>query len=132
MQNPLYIKEVEGKGRAVFSSVPLQAGEVVEACRFLVFKSEDHDLSLDSFLINFSFYINQEERIVGIATGFGSLYNHATPANAIHKIFREENRVDIMAIRDIPAHEEICINYHGPFDSTSTDWFEKRGLSFKP
>lgn len=132
MQTSLYIKEVKGKGRAVFSSVNISTGEVIEACKMLVLNAEDYDSSTESFLINFSFYIDREKSIVGIATGFGSLYNHAAPANAMHKIYKEDRRVDFIALRDIVAHEEICINYHGAFDDLSIDWFKNRGLEYEP
>lgn len=131
MQGSLYIKEVKGKGRGVFSSAPIQAGEVVEACKLLVLRSEDYDLSTASYLINFSFFIDRDASIVGIATGFGSLYNHADSANATHRIDKEDSRVDIIALRDIAADEEICINYHGSFDDTSTNWFDSRGLTYQ-
>ena len=132
MQHSLYIKEVKGKGRGVFSAAPIHAGDVVEACKMLVLQSDDYDLSTASYLINFSFYIDRDESIVGLATGFGSLYNHAAPANATHKIYKEDSRVDFIALRDIAADEEICINYHGAFDDTSTAWFDNRGLKYQP
>lgn len=132
MQGLLYIKKVKGKGRGVFSSAPIQAGEVVEACKMLVLRSKDFDLSKASYLINFSFYIDRVAIIVGIATGFGSLYNHAASANAIHRIYKEDSRVDIIALRDIGADEEICINYDGSSDDASTNWFESRGLVYQP
>lgn len=128
----LYIKEVKGKGRGVFSSVPIAAGAVVESCKMLVFRSEDYDLSTASFLINYSFFIDRDKSIVGIASGFGSLYNHAAPANATHKIYKEDNRVDIVALRDVATDEEICINYQGAFDDTSTSWFDNRRLKYHP
>jgi len=125
MQGTLYVKEVKGKGRGVFSSAPINAGEVVEACKL-------YELASASCVINYSFYVDRDERIVGIATGFGSLYNHAAPANASHTINKEDSRVDIIALRDIAADEEICINYHGEFDNPSTDWFVNRGLAYQP
>lgn len=132
MQGSLYIKDVKGKGRGVFSAVPIHEGDVIEACKMLVLQPADYDLSTASYLINFSFYIDRDKSIVGLATGFGSLYNHASPANATHKISQEDNRVDIIALRDIVADEEICINYHGAFDDTSTNWFDSRGLTYQP
>ena len=132
MQGTLYIKQVKGKGRGVFSSVPIQEGVVVETCKMLVIPTKDYDLSTASYLINFSFYIDRVADIVGIATGFGSLYNHAASANAIHRIYKEDSRVDIIALRDIAADEEICINYDGSSDDASTNWFESRGLKYQP
>ncbi|MCK0114440.1 SET domain-containing protein-lysine N-methyltransferase [Gelidibacter sp. F63206] len=132
MKGALYIKEVKGKGRGVFSSAPIVAGDIVESCKMLVFHPEDYDLSTASFLINYSFFIDRDRNIVGLASGFGSLYNHAAPANATHKIYKEYNRVDIVALRDIANDEEICINYHGAFDDPSTSWFDNRGLEYHP
>lgn len=132
MQGALYIKEVNGKGRGVFSSASIRAGDIVETCKMLVLRAEEYDLSTASFLINFSFFIDRDENIVGVATGFGSLYNHAVPANATHKIYKEDSRIDFVALRDIAADEEICINYHGAFDDTSTSWFDNRGIQYQP
>ncbi|WP_163518328.1 SET domain-containing protein-lysine N-methyltransferase [Gelidibacter japonicus] len=132
MKGALYIKEVQGKGRGVFSSAPIVAGDIVESCKMVVFNPEDYDLSTASFLINYSFFIDRDKNIVGLASGFGSLYNHAAPANATHKIYKGDNRVDIVALRDIANDEEICINYLGAFDDTSTSWFDNRGLEYHP
>lgn len=131
MQGSLYIKEVKGKGRGVFSSVPIQAGEVVEACKMLVLPAKDYDLLTASYLIDYIFFIDKDASIVGLATGFGSLYNHAAPANATHKTYQEDSRVDIIALWDIAADEEICINYHGSFDDSSTNWFDSRGMKYQ-
>lgn len=131
MHGSLYIKEVKGKGRGVFSSVPIKNGAVIEACKMLIIKPADNDLSSETFISNFSFYVDKDESIVGLATGFGSLYNHAAPANARHEIYEEDSRVDIVALCDIAADEEICINYNGAFDDDSTAWFDCRGLRFQ-
>ena len=63
MQDTLYVKEVKGKGRGVFSSAPINAGEVVEACKLLVLKPADYDLASASCVINYSFYVDKDERI---------------------------------------------------------------------
>ena len=128
MNGFLYIKEVEKKGRGVFSSVPFAAGALIEICPMLVFSVDDFDYIMSTFIINYCFFYNQKEGLAGLATGFGSLYNHSTPANAFHKINKEEKSVSIFAVRDIAAHEEICINYHGEYNSKSTLWFTSRGI----
>lgn len=130
MKGYLYIKEVEKKGRGVFCSVPLAAGELIELCQMLVFNPDDFDRMLSTFIIHYCFLYNQEKGIAGLATGFGSLYNHSTPANAYHKMNKEEETVSIFAVSDIAAHEEICINYHGDHDSESKIWFTSRGIEY--
>jgi SET domain-containing protein len=128
----LYIKEVEKKGRGVFRSVPVAAGELIELCPMLIFSRDDFEKMKFTFIINYCFLYNQAEKVAGLATGFGSLYNHSTPANAFHKINKEEKSVSIFAVRDIAAHEEICINYHGEYNSEATIWFTSRGIEYHP
>ncbi len=130
MSGFLYIKEVEKKGRGVFSSVSIAEGELIELCPMLVFSPDDFERMLSTFIINYCFFYNQEKRIAGLATGFGSLYNHRTPANAYHKMNKEDKTVSIFAVNDIAAHEEICINYHGDHDSELKIWFTSRGIEY--
>lgn len=132
MQSQLYIKEVKGKGRGVFSAVDINADELIEVCPLLMLKEEEYDLINGSFVMNYCFYYNREKNQVGLAMGYGSLYNHKVPANARHQISREDKTVHIIAVSNIEANEEICINYSGEFDNDSKSWFENRGLVYQP
>lgn len=132
MKPSLYIKEVDKKGRGVFSSVPLAAGALIETCPMLVFDPDDFERMKSTYIMNYCFFFNQAENLAGLATGFGSLYNHCSPANAYHKINKENRTVSFFAVRDIAAHEEICINYHGEFNSQESIWFTSRGIEYHP
>ena len=61
-----------------------------------------------------------------IALGYGSLYNHSDNANAEFLNDYESNMIRILAIADIPAHQEICINYISKDEEEFTLWFENK------
>lgn len=131
MKPQLYIKEVKGKGRGVFSNATISADTLIEVCPLLMLKEEEYDLINATFIMNYCFYYNREKNQVGLATGFGSLYNHKVPANARHQINRDDKTVNIYAVSDIEPNEEICINYNGEFDDESINWFVNRGLVYQ-
>ena len=132
MNSILYIKDVDKKGRGVFSAIPYTVEQIIETCPLLIFRADDFEPMKSTFILNYCFLFDQAENLVCLATGFGSLYNHSSPANARHKVNKEERTVSIIAVREIAAHEEICINYHGDFDSTSTIWFTSKGIEYHP
>ena len=59
-----------------------------------------------------------------IALGFGSLYNHTVWSNADFILDLENETIDIVALRDIAAGEEITLNYHGESGDEEPLWFE--------
>lgn len=66
------------------------------------------------------------EAHVGLALGYGSLYNHRIFANATWTRVAPD-LLDIHAHRDIAAGEEITINYHGTPGDPEPAAFEQRG-----
>jgi uncharacterized protein len=133
MSNPvLYIKEVKGKGRAVFSTTPIQENDLIEECPLIALAAVDFDIVTSTEIVNYCFFLDKEERILALAMGFGSLYNHAFPCNAHHIIDKETKTITIFALRDIKANEEICINYNGDPANDSVDWFVSRNIDYRP
>jgi uncharacterized protein len=126
----LYIKTVKGKGRAVFSTAAIAENDVIEECPLIILSPDDFHIITTTEVVNYCFFLDKEKKILALAMGFGSLYNHAFPCNAHHIIDKEAKTITIFAIRDIKAHEEICINYNGDPDNDSMEWFEARGLKY--
>jgi SET domain-containing protein len=58
-----------------------------------------------------------------IALGYGSMYNHELNPNANFILDLENMTIDIEAIQDIAAGEEITLNYHGEPGDESEVWF---------
>jgi uncharacterized protein len=131
MTKGLYIKEVQGKGRAVFSRQFISMGEIIERCPVIVLPAEDFDTVLSSQLADYFFYFNKDENTLTLALGFGSLYNHALHPNANYLLEHEDRMMTYRAIEDIEPGTEICINYAGEPGKDYTEWFESRNITCK-
>jgi uncharacterized protein len=130
MSITLYIKESNKKGRGVFSKQNIIKGAVIETCLLIVMPDVDYDFSSFTIVNDYCFRFDKGENQIAIAMGFGSLYNHKCPANADHKIDTETKTMQIIALEDIPAHQEIYINYHGAFNDNTLEWFESRKILY--
>ena len=73
------------------------------------------------------YFLWGEDPISGaIALGYGSLYNHSAEPNAIFELDFDNNTIDFICIREIPAGKEILIDYHEGIRGKSELWFEVR------
>lgn len=131
VKKKLYIKEVKGKGRAVFSRQFISAGEIIERCPVIVLLAKDFDTVLSSQLADYFFYFNKGENTLALSLGFGSLYNHALHPNANYLLDHEERMMTYRAIENIEPGTEICINYTGEPGKDYTEWFESRNINCK-
>ena len=130
MAKKLYLRNVKNKGRGVFCTAAITEGDDIEICPLLLLAPEDYDAVSSSHLYDYCFSYNKEENQEALALGFGSLYNHATDNNASYSINRENKTILFFAIKDIPAHTEICVNYGGEPGVEYKKWFEDRGLKY--
>lgn len=79
-------------------------------------------------LLNYyAFMIDQQQEYVGIALGYGSLYNHAEDYNAVYYYDNEKELMVFETIQAINKNQEITINYLGSNASGQTidNWIEK-------
>jgi len=136
-KNGLYIKYAPPKGRGVFCSEPILAGEIIEVCPVLMFGEPDVDglqyTKLSDYLVGTKSsysnitYIRQQiydtARAVSLPMGITSFCNHLENANAGYAAAEEDNIPFFVlgAIRDIPPDTEICISY-------GASWFDIRNL----
>lgn len=112
-------------GRGVFTSEPIQAGDLIEICPAIVLPEEQLPVIHGTKLHDYYFLWGDEQKECALALGFGSLYNHAYHPNAEYILDYEYNTIDFYAIDYIPAGEEITVNYNGlPFDETPV-WFDE-------
>ena len=124
MQIPgLYISTTEKKGRAVFTSVDINAGDTIEICPVIVIPKAELPIIHRTILHDYYFLWGEEMDDCAIALGFGSIYNHAVYPNANFILDIEALTIDIEAIMDIPAGTEITINYHGEPGDKGVLWF---------
>ena len=111
----IYVKPIEGKGLGVFAREPIQTGEIVETCPLFSLGKTPGNKNQDPFY-NYRFAYPREGRHNGnqdfvIPWGYGCLYNHSNTPNADWIDHPTEKAFQFIAIQDIKAEEELCINY---------------------
>lgn len=112
-------------GRGVFAAQPIKKGEVIEECPVIVVQEKDAATLKETELRNYYFMWGEGLRLVAIALGFGSLYNHSYEPNATYMKKPEEKMINFVAIKDIITDEEITVNYNfGNPDDKSKLWIE--------
>lgn len=119
-------------GRGVFASRSIAAGEIVEICPIVLLEVDFKDLSkaLQQRVFNWSNLAKSRAGVHGLALGYGSLYNHANPANLSYEAAADGQQLRFTAVRKIARDEELSINYNGEDGShisTEDDWFVSRG-----
>jgi uncharacterized protein len=117
-------------GRGVFTSKKIYKGDSIEVCPVVVMKVGEMELLDKTTLYDYYFLWENEDETIktcAIALGFGSLYNHAAPSNADYEMDFDLQTIDIIAVKDIEAGEEITINYHGDPENEAPTWFMTDG-----
>ena len=119
----LYIKDVAGKGNCVFSGLDINEGDLIEVCQTILIPKQEISILHRTVLHDYYFSWGEDMKEAAIALGFGSIYNHAVESNADFILDFEHNTIDIVAIDDIKAGEEITLNYHGEKGDDTPLWF---------
>lgn len=148
----LYIKEVNGKGRGVFSKTDIKAGDVVEISPVFVISGkfseypEQHEYRLNglkrftgdrvilpneikNYVFAWSELNKNSKKEYCIALGYGSLYNSANPSNMRYESDEKNMNMLFIAVVDIPKNTELTINYsgiNGSYISEGNHWFENK------
>ena len=129
----VYVRDTgSAKGRGVFAARRFGVGEVVEECPVLVIRKPYEALHRE--LKTFAFYWEVpgvKAAAQALAFGYGSLYNHANPANMRYEADAEARLMRFVAVREISPDEELTINYNadgGAALSNEDWWFEEKGI----
>lgn len=157
--NQLYIKEVMGKGRGVFSKKDIKAGEIVEVSPVVIFKytvitdtsenkiwvdnerilvktiveKKEIPDEIDNIVFHWSDLTKNTKKESCIALGYGSLFNSANPSNMKYEADEKNNSILFIAVVDIAKDTELTINYSGICGSHISDnnhWFNNKGIKF--
>ncbi len=121
----IYIAPSNLGGRGVFAKRKICADEPIEICPVVVLPPDDLPKIHSSKLHDYYFLWGDDEKSCAIALGYGSLYNHSYTPNAEYEMNFEAETLDIYALRDIEAEEEITFNYNGVADDSAPVWFDK-------
>jgi hypothetical protein len=119
----LYLKNVNGKGRGVFSDLPVLAGSLIEKAPAIPIPADQQD-AVSSTVLNNYVYEWDDKSTFAVAGGYGSFYNHSYAPNAKYEFRTKLKEIWIVAVKDIAAGDEILINYNGDPDCQDPLWFE--------
>ena len=122
----IYFGPSELHGRGVFAASDISQGQIIEICPVLVFDKNELPHVRQTILDNYYFDWGEEGDYFAFCLGYGSLYNHVHHSNAEYAMDFTAQTIDIYAVRDIPAGEEITINYNGEPGNTEKVWFEEK------
>lgn len=128
-----YIKHTgTSKGRGVFAARKIYGGELVEACPVVVIGSPSSQTPLELRRIVFDWgFLTNGPVARCLALGWGSMYNHANPANMKYLAYPDSYELHFISVRDIERDEELTINYNhtgGEVSSTDDVWFRTQGI----
>ena len=104
----LYVKQVQGKGRGVFSDADIKKGDTIETSPVIILSKKDSQQIAGTLLDEYIFNWNG---LAAIGLGLTSMYNHDDNNNAQFLLMSGEYSIIIQAIKDIEKDTEICINY---------------------
>ena len=129
-----YIKDTgTSKGRGVFASRKIFAGELVEACPVVVFTPRLNQIPKELKRVVFDWgYLTKGKLAACLALGWGSMYNHANPANLKYIAVADELALHFVSVRDIELDEELTVNYNrtgGDVSSTDDLWFRNQDVT---
>lgn len=117
----LYVAEVGGKGRGVFTSAAIKAGERFEQVPVLVIPGTEWEYLERTLLYNYCYAWGDD---MALALGMGSLYNHAYSPNARYFKHFDTAMIEYVALRDIAPAEEITITYNCDPEDKEPLWFK--------
>ncbi|MEE9437850.1 MAG: SET domain-containing protein [Saprospiraceae bacterium] len=119
----LYIINSDDKGRGVYTTTPYSKGDLIEICHVIIIPKAELPIIHKTVLHDYYFLWGENLQECAIALGYGSLYNHELHPNANFILDIENQTIDIEAIQDIEAGEEITLNYNGEPGNSDKLWF---------
>ena len=120
----LYVAPSEIHDRGMFCGIFIPEGSIIEICPVILIPPRDMKNLKKTSLYDYYFIWEEDEKSGAIALGYGSMYNHAYQPNSRYYVDYEGLTLEIHAIKDIKAGQEITFNYNGEPDDQSKVWFE--------
>ena len=119
----LFIAPTPQRGRGVFTSEALEAGQLIECSPVIVMSHQERDLLDKTLLHDYIFEWDPQHRQCCMALGYVPLYNHGCPSNCEYEMDYEAGLISIRTVRSVQQGEELLINYNGDYDNSASLWF---------
>ncbi|MFN0182280.1 MAG: SET domain-containing protein-lysine N-methyltransferase [Aquabacterium sp.] len=120
-------------GRGAYAGRDFAPDELVEACPVVLFNGSFGSVpdAVRKLLFNWG-HLAGTSAMHCLALGYGSLYNHANPANMRYEADAGLGLLRFRASRAIASGEELTINYNavgGGSQSAEDTWFNRMGVA---
>ncbi len=121
----LYIAEIPGKGRGMFTKSAIAKDTLLEEAPVIILSAAERKHIDKTILHNYIFeWTPDGKEMYCLALGYLSLLNHSYSANCEYNMDYERNVITVTTIRRIKAGEELTINYNGECNNTTEVWFK--------
>lgn len=120
----LFVKEIKGKGRGVFTTEEIPKGTRIEESPVIVLSKKDSDFADKTLLHDYLFVWGNRQLKTCVALGYCSVYNHSYEPNCDHEMDFEKKTMRVRTLRKIKKGEELFINYNGEIRDDSPLWFK--------
>ena len=120
---------VEGHGRGMFACRRFLKGELIERAPIVAIDEKKWPNAAKTILSDYAFDWGEKDEHAAIALGYISIYNHSYSPNAQLEQMLDELMMEIIAIKDIEAGEQIMINYNGDPENQDPLWFTQRAAT---
>lgn len=120
----LFVQTTLNKGRGVFTTKKIAAGTLLEESPVIVMSAGDRILLDKTLLHDYIFEWGNDKDKCCMALGYVPIYNHSYTSNCEYYMDFQEDTIQVKAIREIKAGEELTINYNGDWDDDKKIWFE--------
>jgi uncharacterized protein len=122
----LFIENIKGKGRGVFTKERIKAEIVIEESPVIVMELKDREHLDKTLLHDYIFEWGTNKDKCCMALGYIPIYNHSYKSNCEYYMDYEDETIQVKTIRDIEKGEELTINYNGDWDDEKKVWFETK------
>lgn len=122
----IYVKNIDDKGRGVFTKERIKAKTIIEDSPVIVMSTEDR-IQLDKTLLHdYIFEWGSEKQGCCMALGYIPIYNHSYTSNCEYFMDFEAQTIQVKSVRTIEAGEELTINYNGDWNDRKKVWFDAK------
>jgi len=109
---------INNGGRGVFATRDYKKGEIIEICPCVKTESDE----LNGRFRDYIFGLNETMSVV--ALGYCAIYNHSDTPNSSYEVINEY-KMNITALQDIKAGEEIFVSYGDKYWESRADTLKK-------
>lgn len=120
----LFVDETLNKGRGVFTKEKITPGTLIEESPAIVMNAADRVLLDKTLLHDYIFEWGNDKDKCAMALGYVPIYNHSYTSNCEYFMDFDTDTIQVKAVREIEAGEEVTINYNGDWNDGKKVWFD--------